>query len=113
MKDYEKLTKDELLEIVFMFSSESTKVKAYLVLKKQIDGIIEYLDSNTLATKQNLSDKDEKTWDRGKALLKDLSIYTRDLHELEKTFLTTEKSYIEKAKSGSLEAYLLNGEKGK
>jgi len=110
MKDYEKLSKQELLDIVFLLTSESTKVKAYLALKKQIDGITEYLNENILATHKNMSDKDEKTWDRGKGLLKDLNDYTKDLHELEKTFLNTERSYIQKAESGSLEAYLLDEE---
>lgn len=113
MKDYEKMSKDELLKVVFQLTSASSKARAYLALKKQVDGIVDYLNNNQLATKQNLSDKEEKTWDRGKSLLKDLTQYTKDLNDLEKTFLQLDTSYIEQAEEGSWESLVMNREKGK
>lgn len=107
------MSKEELLKVVFLLTSESSKTRAYLALKKQVDGIIELLNSEVLATKNNLSDKDEKTWDRGKSLLKDLTQYTKDLSDLEKTFLNVDNSYVEKAEEGSWEEFVSNREKSK
>jgi hypothetical protein len=109
LKKFENKTKEELLEIVFTLTSESTKVKAYHALKKQVDGITDYLNQNVLATKNNLSDKDEKSWDRGKVLLEKLSQYTKDLADLENSILNLDSKYVEKAAEGSLEDYLAKG----
>ena len=71
------------------------------------------LNKNQLASTTSLSDKDDKTWDRGKSLLKDLPDHITHLEKLEKVFFSTEKSYVEKAAEGSLESFLLDREKGK
>jgi hypothetical protein len=60
------------------------------VLEKSIDDIIEHLQNNNIVEK--LNDKDDKSFDRGKILLKDLLDLVKDLEEAKMSPLNVEQS---------------------
>lgn len=103
MKEYEKKTKEELLDIIFKLTSSNTAVRAYEAYKKQIDKMVELLEQTDLATVHSLSDKDEKKWDRGKVLFEKLPNYIRDLKDMEAQITEVKSRYVKEAETGSYE----------
>jgi hypothetical protein len=105
MKEYEKKSKEELLEILYKLGASSTKVKAFESYKRQIDKMIDLLEDLDIATADSLSDSSEKTWDRGRVLFEKLPSYIKDLDDMEASITEVRSKYSKDAEEGTAESF--------
>jgi septum formation inhibitor MinC len=86
----QRLNDSQKTEALLFYLSDSRFRRALQVLEKSIDDIIEHLQNNNIVEK--LNDKDDKSFDRGKILLKDLLDLVKDLEEAKMSPLNVEQS---------------------
>lgn len=98
----ERLTSEQKSEALLYYLSDSRFRRAVGVLEKTIDDVINHLENNNIV--ENLSDKDDKSFDRGKVLIKDLLDLVKDLEEAKMSPLNVEQSkeFIKKASGNSI-----------
>ncbi len=89
-KKINKLTDAQKAEALLFYLSDSRFNRAVKALEKSIDDIIDHLDSNNIVDR--LHDKEDKSFDRGKILLKDLLDLVKDLEEAKLSPLNVEQS---------------------
>jgi hypothetical protein len=108
----EKLTSDQKSEALLFYLSDSRFKKAIGVLEKTIDDIIEHLENNNIV--QNLEDAKDKSFDRGKILIKDLLDLVKDLEAAKMSPLNVEQSrdFVKKASGNSIMS-IINEQRGK
>lgn len=103
-----KLSKEQLIDIIVALNDTANlKVRAKIAFAKQVDSMVTLLDSTNLATASSLSDKDEKTWERGRTIMDKLPSYISELEALENRIIPAaadSKRLTEKASTRSIEA---------
>jgi len=96
----DKLSTEQKSDALEYYLSDNRLNKAIKVLEKTIDDIIEHLENNNIV--DNLSDKDDKSFDRGKVLLKDLLDLVKDLETAKASPLNVEqRKELRKRASGN------------
>lgn len=84
----DKLNEDEKTELILqLVGTHSTVIEAIHAYKKQIVGMVKYMQEKDLITESSMSDKDDKAWDRGKFIMDNLDKYIDKLHILEQKLL--------------------------
>lgn len=89
-RDIDRLTNEQKGDALEYYLSDNRINRATKVLEKTIDDIILHLEENNIVEK--LHDKDDKSFDRGKILLKDLLDLVKDLEETKMSALNVEKT---------------------
>jgi hypothetical protein len=93
-------SKEALVEamVEFIFGRKGKAVKA---IEKQADNIVDFLNDTNLVEK--ISEKDDKTFDRGKMFLTDLAELELRLEELKKGYIPQEagSNVVKKANHNS------------
>ena len=98
----EKLSPSQKTDALLFYLSDSRFKKAINVLEKTIDDIINHLENNNIV--MNLDDAKDKSFDRGKILIKDLLDLVKDLEEAKMSPLNVEqaKGFTKKASGNSI-----------
>lgn len=87
-----KLSKEKLIELVLVLNKTTElKIRAKKAFAKQIDDITNLLETAELATENSMSEKDEKKWERGRTLLKDLPSLMIELDRMEERLIPVSK----------------------
>lgn len=100
-----KCSKEELINAIMVITL-SRKAAAIRALEHQADEIVTYLSENSLV--DNLNDKDDKTFDRGKMFLKDLPELEARIENLKLTHIPDkmQEQIKKKANTNSVFAFL-------
>ena len=97
-----KLSKEQLIELVLKLNNTSClKVRIKTAYAKQVEGLATMLDEITLATSESLSEKDEKKWERGRIIMKELPDYVAQLEKLEERLIPVSKDAVKLFEQGS------------
>lgn len=110
-KKISKLSDQQKADALLFYLSDSRFNRAIKVLEKSIDDIIEHLEENNIV--QNLHHKDDKSFDRGKILLKDLLDLVKDLEDAKISPLNVDQSKeLKKKASGNSIISIINQQRG-
>lgn len=105
-EDLEKFTKPQLIDGILYLLSEDIEVRGYNSYVSQVSNIITYCEENNLVS--NISDKDDKRYDRGKSWLKEIPDMIASIKRIRKDLLSIEEKVKVKEDAGfnSIEAFL-------
>jgi|TARA_B110000858_G_scaffold190967_1_gene239638 hypothetical protein len=103
---------EEYIEAIMQLCNSGIKTRAIAVQLKQLEDIIQYLEENSLV--KNISDKDDKSFDRLKKILEDLDVYTNkiDLSQQQLIELNKEEDLSVVRKGKSITDYVTTKTKG-